>query len=90
MSVSGLFSVFSVSRTSSSVSSGGLAVYVDLAYLPSGPASSTIDLEFFKRIRSSYYIISGEEPVKVASLRTILDALLDGKGSWPEDQVSDH
>lgn len=65
-------------------------VYVDLAYLPSGAASSTVDLEFFRRLRSSHYIVSGNDSVKEASMRSILDALLEGKSSWPEVQVSKH
>uniref|UniRef100_A0A3Q3W1U9 Uncharacterized protein n=1 Tax=Mola mola TaxID=94237 RepID=A0A3Q3W1U9_MOLML len=66
----------------------GSAVYVDLAYLPSGCASSTVDPEFFRRLRSLHYIISGDDPVKEVVMRTILDALLEGKGSWPEVQVT--
>lgn len=64
------------------------AVYVDLAYLPSSCASSTVDGEFFRHLRSSHYIISGEDPVNEAAMRNILDALLEGKSSWPEVQVS--
>ncbi|XP_058494142.1 electromotor neuron-associated protein 1 [Solea solea] len=76
-------------RPQSSVSKvAGSAVYLDLAYLPSSHASSTVDVEFFRCIRSSYYIISGEEPVKEASMRSILDALLDGKSNWPDVQVT--
>ncbi|XP_060890744.1 microtubule-associated protein 1B isoform X1 [Labrus mixtus] len=66
----------------------GSAVYVDLAYLPSGSSSSSVDLEFFRRLRSSHYIVSGDEPVKEAAMRSILDALLEGKSSWPELQVT--
>lgn len=69
-------------------SSAGSAVYVDLAYLPSGCASSTVDLDLFRRLRSSYYIISGDGPLKEAAMRSILDALLEGKSSWPEVQVT--
>ncbi|XP_078103241.1 microtubule-associated protein 1S-like, partial [Sander vitreus] len=69
-----------------SAGSEGGAVYVDLAYLPSGCASSTVDRDLFRRLRSSYYIISGDEPAKEAAMRNILDALLDGKISWPETQ----
>ncbi|XP_066537554.1 microtubule-associated protein 1S [Hoplias malabaricus] len=69
--------------TSAGIKSGAF-VYLDLAYLPSGPAASTIDLEFFCRLRSSCYIISGDDSVKETMMRPILDALLDGKSSWPE------
>lgn len=68
--------------------SEGSAVYVDLAYLPSGCASSTMDPDFFRRLRSSYYIVSGDDPVKEAAMRSILDALLEGKSSWPDIQVT--
>ena len=61
---------------------------MDLAYLPSSNAASTVDLEFFRRLRSSYYIVSGDDPVKAVSMRSILDSLLEGKSSWPDVQVS--
>ncbi|XP_044055614.1 microtubule-associated protein 1A isoform X2 [Siniperca chuatsi] len=76
------------SSASKAGASEGSAVYVDLAYLPSGGASSTVDLEFFRRLRSSHYIISGDDPVKEVAMRSILDALLEGKSSWPEVQVT--
>ncbi|XP_040897232.1 microtubule-associated protein 1B isoform X2 [Toxotes jaculatrix] len=80
------------SKLSSSASkvtgSEGSSVYVDLAYLPCSRASSTVDLEFFRRLRSSYYIISGDDPVKEVSMRSILDSLLQGKSSWPNVQVT--
>ncbi|XP_062324766.1 microtubule-associated protein 1S [Osmerus eperlanus] len=65
-------------------SEGVVNVYVDLAYLPSGPASSTVDVEFFKRVRSSCYIISGDKPEGEGLMRPTLDALLDAKASWPD------
>ncbi|XP_060783426.1 microtubule-associated protein 1B isoform X2 [Neoarius graeffei] len=61
------------------------SAYLDLAYLPSGNAASTIDVEFFCRLRSSCYIISGDDALKEDMMRPILDALLDGKSVWPED-----
>ncbi|XP_067272462.1 microtubule-associated protein 1S [Pseudorasbora parva] len=70
--------------SSSSVSS----VCLDLAYLPSGSAASTVDVEFFRRLRSSCYIISGDEPHKKTVMRSILDSLLEGKASWPSVQVT--
>ncbi|KAI3369175.1 hypothetical protein L3Q82_026145 [Scortum barcoo] len=76
------------SSASKAAGSEGPAVYVDLAYLPSGCASSTVDLEFFRRLRSLHYIVSGDDPVKEVSMRSILDALLEGKSSWPEVQVT--
>nr|XP_046157375.1 microtubule-associated protein 1B-like [Oncorhynchus gorbuscha] len=67
---------------------GGAPVYLDLAYLPSGCASTTIDVEFFRRLRSSCYIVSGNEHLKESVMRPILDALLDGKTAWPDVQVT--
>lgn len=63
----------------------GASVYLDLAYLPSGHAASTVDVEFFCRLRSSCYIISGDDSYKEGLMRSILDALLEGKSVWPED-----
>ncbi|XP_024114690.1 microtubule-associated protein 1B [Oryzias melastigma] len=73
---------------SKAAGSEGSVVYVDLAYLPSSCASSTVDSDFFRRLRSSYYIISGDDTVKEASMRSILDALLEAKGGWPDVQVT--
>lgn len=67
---------------------GSCVAYVDLAYLPSGPAAATVDAEFFTRLRSLHYIISGDDEVKAAAMRSILDALLEGKSRWPQVQVS--
>lgn len=63
------------------------AVYVDLTYLPSGSASSTVDQHLFRCLRSSYYIISGDDPLKATTMRSILDSLLEGKSTWPEVPV---
>ncbi|XP_067251954.1 microtubule-associated protein 1S isoform X1 [Chanodichthys erythropterus] len=73
---------------SKSSSSSVSVVYLDLAYLPSGSAASTVDVEFFRRLRSSCYIISGDEPHKKTVMRFILDSLLEGKASWPDVQVT--
>ncbi|XP_072295576.1 microtubule-associated protein 1S isoform X1 [Eucyclogobius newberryi] len=66
----------------------GPAVYVDLAYLPSGPSAASLDVELFRRLRSVYYVISGQDSVKETVMRPILDALLDGKSSWPQLPVT--
>ncbi|XP_034562814.1 microtubule-associated protein 1S [Notolabrus celidotus] len=71
-----------------STGSVGSAIYVDLAYLPSGCASSSVDLDFFRRLRSSHYIVSGDDHMKDDAMRTLLAALLDGKTSWPDVQVT--
>ncbi|XP_029988551.1 microtubule-associated protein 1B isoform X2 [Sphaeramia orbicularis] len=76
------------SAANRTVASEGPALFVDLAYLPSGAASSTLDVEFFRRLRSSYFIISGDDSVKEVAMRSILDALLEGKSCWPDVQVT--
>ncbi|KAM4709558.1 microtubule-associated protein 1S [Discoglossus pictus] len=60
-------------------------VYVDLSYLPGGTGAYTIEEDFFKRVRSSCYIISGDNPAKEKVTRRILDSLLSGKGHWPQE-----
>ncbi|KAJ8408436.1 hypothetical protein AAFF_G00258500 [Aldrovandia affinis] len=67
---------------------GGAPVCLDLAYLPSGRAAATVDVDFFRRLRSSCYIVSGDDPLKEAVMRPILDALLEGKTAWPGVQVT--
>ncbi|XP_072260818.1 microtubule-associated protein 1S [Pyxicephalus adspersus] len=62
-----------------------LPVYVDLAYLPGGPAAQTVEEEFFRLVRSSCYVISGDDPVKEKFTRKVLDSLLAGKGHWTQD-----
>ncbi|KAM4739957.1 microtubule-associated protein 1S [Anableps anableps] len=76
------------SRPTGSTGSEGPVVYLDLAYLPSGSASATVDQDLFRRLRSSYYIISGDDPVKEVMMRSILDGLLEGKSSWPSVPVT--
>ncbi|KAK0144799.1 Microtubule-associated protein 1S [Merluccius polli] len=62
----------------------GLSVHVDLAYIPSGASSTTVNVDFFRRVRSSCYIISGDGPEREELIRQTLDALLEGKASWSE------
>uniref|UniRef100_A0A672YTB2 Microtubule-associated protein 1Sb n=1 Tax=Sphaeramia orbicularis TaxID=375764 RepID=A0A672YTB2_9TELE len=69
---------------SKATSIGELTVYVDLAYIPSGASSPTVNVDFFRCVRSSCYIISGDSPEREELMRQTLDALLDGKKSWPE------
>ncbi|XP_023669042.2 microtubule-associated protein 1S [Paramormyrops kingsleyae] len=81
------------STTASSGSSkpnvgGSTPVCLDLAYLPSGCAAATVDVEFFRRLRSSCYIVSGDEPLKENIMRPILNALLEGKTAWSTVQVT--
>ncbi|XP_073705783.1 microtubule-associated protein 1S [Garra rufa] len=72
-------------RSTTAGSKVGTSVYLDLAYLPSSHAASTVDVEFFCRLRSSCYIISGNDTLKEGLIRSILDALLEGKSVWSED-----
>lgn len=66
----------------------GPVFYLDLVYLPGGAALSTLDSLFFRRVRSSHYVISGDDCEKSATLRRVLDSLLEAKTSWPQQQVS--
>lgn len=78
------FISFSSVTGSKSTSAGEFTVYVDLAYIPSGASSPTVNGDFFKCVRSSCYIISGNSPEREELLRQTLDALLESKASWPE------
>ncbi|GAA6213317.1 microtubule-associated protein 1S-like [Lates japonicus] len=69
---------------SKSTSAGEVSVYVDLAYIPSGASSPTVNVDFFRCVRSSCYIISGDSPEREELMRQTLDALLEGKISWPD------
>ncbi|XP_035466653.2 microtubule-associated protein 1S-like isoform X1 [Scophthalmus maximus] len=69
---------------SKSSSVGEVSVYVDLAYIPSGSSSPTVSVDFFRCVRSSCYIVSGDSPEREQLMRHTLDALLDGKTSWPD------
>ena len=48
-----------------------------------------MDEEFFRRVRSLCYVVSGDDHLKEGILRSLLDALLAGKHQWGTDiQVS--
>ncbi|XP_078056060.1 microtubule-associated protein 1A-like isoform X2 [Mustelus asterias] len=68
-------------KTSSGVPPGP-PVYVDLAYIPNHCSGKNVDQEFFKRVRSSYYVVSGNDPGSGEPSRAVLDALLEGKAQW--------
>ncbi|XP_061671754.1 microtubule-associated protein 1A isoform X2 [Syngnathoides biaculeatus] len=57
-------------------------IYVDMAYIPNHCSAKNIDQEFFKHIRSSYYVVSGNDAGSDEPSRAVLDALLDGKAQW--------
>ncbi|CAN0319818.1 unnamed protein product [Lampetra fluviatilis] len=60
------------------------AVYVDLAYIPAHGAQGQVDVEFFRRVRATHYVLSGNDAGGVARApgRTTLDALLVGRAEW--------
>ncbi|KFW05015.1 Microtubule-associated protein 1B, partial [Eurypyga helias] len=60
----------------------GPPVYLDLVYIPNHSNSKNVDVEFFKRVRSSYYVVSGNDPSAEEPSRAVLDALLEGKAQW--------
>lgn len=67
----------------------GPPVYVDLAYIPNHCSGKTADQDFFRRVRASYYVVSGNDPANGEPSRAVLDALLEGKAQWGENlQVS--
>lgn len=79
------------SRPGGLEASPGSPVYLDLAYLPSGGSVCLLNEEFFRRVRSLCYVISGQDQHKEEGMRAVLDALLAGKQQWDRDlQVSDH
>ncbi|XP_053906554.1 microtubule-associated protein 1S [Cuculus canorus] len=63
----------------------GPPIYVDLAYLPGSWSARTVDEEFFRRVRSLCYVVSGDDHLKEGVLRTLLDALLAAKHQWGTD-----
>nr|XP_006124362.1 microtubule-associated protein 1B isoform X1 [Pelodiscus sinensis] len=60
----------------------GPPVYLDLVYIPNHSNSKNVDVEFFKRVRSSYYVVSGNDPAAEEPSRVVLDSLLEGKAQW--------
>lgn len=75
---------FSLVTGSKSTSDEEVTIYVDLAYVPSGVSSSTVSVDFFRSIRSSCYIVSGDSPEREELLAHTLNALLDSKTFWPD------
>ncbi|NXO01694.1 MAP1B protein, partial [Rhinopomastus cyanomelas] len=60
----------------------GPPVYLDLVYIPNHSNSKNVDVEFFKRVRSSYYVVSGNDSAAEEPSRAVLDSLLEGKAQW--------
>lgn len=63
----------------------GSPVYLEMAYIPNGYSAQTVNVDFFKLVRSSCYVISGEDTLKEKTMRPILDSLLEGKALWGND-----
>lgn len=77
----------SFSGTGGGKASGGALpncppMYMDLVYIPNHCSAKNVDAEFFKRIRSSYYVVSGNDQAAQEPNRAVLDALLEGKAQW--------
>ncbi|KAF7653950.1 hypothetical protein LDENG_00076750 [Lucifuga dentata] len=76
------------SGTSGGKVSGGVPVpscppmYMDLVYIPNHCSAKNVDAEFFKRVRSSYYVVSGNDQTAQEPSKAVLDALLEGKAQW--------
>ncbi|XP_069737406.1 microtubule-associated protein 1B-like [Phaenicophaeus curvirostris] len=60
----------------------GSPVYLDLVYIPNHSNSKNVNVEFFKRVRSSYYVVSGNDSAAEEPSRAVLDSLLEGKAQW--------
>nr|XP_019937979.1 PREDICTED: microtubule-associated protein 1B [Paralichthys olivaceus] len=57
-------------------------MFMDLVYIPNHCSAKNVDAEFFKRVRSSYYVVSGNDQTAQEPSRAVLDALLEGKAQW--------
>lgn len=57
-------------------------MYMDLVYIPNHCSAKNVDAEFFNRVRSSYYVVSGNDLAAQEPSRAVLDALLEGKTRW--------
>ncbi|KAJ8405677.1 hypothetical protein AAFF_G00316570, partial [Aldrovandia affinis] len=76
------------SGSASSKAAGGAGVpncppvYLDLVYVPNHCNAKNVDADFFKRVRSSYYVVSGNDLAAQEPSRAVLDSLLEGKSQW--------
>ncbi|XP_072310662.1 microtubule-associated protein 1B [Eucyclogobius newberryi] len=57
-------------------------MYMDLVYIPNHCSAKNVNAEFFKSVRSSYYVISGNNQTVQEPSKAVLDALLEGKSDW--------
>lgn len=60
----------------------GPPVYMDMVYIPNHCSAKNVDAEFFKRVRSSYYVVSGNDFAAEEPSKSVLDSLLEGKAQW--------
>lgn len=58
------------------------AFYMDLTYIPYHGDSTYCDIEFFKRVRARYYVLSALSPNLKA-----LDSLLEAKATWDQKDL---
>ncbi|XP_029624762.1 microtubule-associated protein 1B [Salmo trutta] len=56
--------------------------YMDLVYIPNHCSAKNVDAEFFKWVRSSYYVVSGNDQTAQEPSKAVLDSLLEGKAMW--------
>ncbi|XP_040846636.1 microtubule-associated protein 1S [Ochotona curzoniae] len=73
------------SRLSSSATPTNAPFYLDLVYLPGGSSARLVGQEFFRRVRATYYVLSGQDQAKEEGMRALLDALLAGKQQWDRE-----
>ena len=69
-------------RGSAASSAPVVPFYVDLTYIPSHGDDQYSTVDFFKRVRARYYVLSALNP----SL-SVLNALLEGRESWNDKDV---
>ncbi|KAG8188040.1 hypothetical protein JTE90_009914 [Oedothorax gibbosus] len=62
-----------------SIESSSDPVYIDLTYVPHFGDPHYCNVEFFRRIRSRYYVFSGTKPSK-----EVFNALLEAKKDWKD------
>ncbi|XP_077989247.1 uncharacterized protein LOC144443582 [Glandiceps talaboti] len=76
----------SAGGTSKSVASSGPPVFVDLVYIPNHGSKENTNMEFFRRIRSKYYVLSANDAGRHQPHTGVLDSLLEGKQKWNEPE----
>ncbi|KAI1905267.1 hypothetical protein AGOR_G00014350 [Albula goreensis] len=57
-------------------------MYLDLVYIPNHCSAKNVDSEFFRLVRSSYYVVSGNDLAAQEPSKEVLDSLLEGKSHW--------